>query len=562
MPQEPFDPLDTAAAERNIQLSLRQQQQLKELMSNYKLTPMTLAMKLNPRLMASPFHSYVSAKVAHTIAKGNGRLVISAPPRHGKSEIITKNTPIWTLENYGMKNVILCTYGGELSTDFGRKIRDLVQENQNFLDMKIRQDAHRVNNWHTDKGGAMMSVGVGGPITGRGADVLLIDDYLKDIKEAMSPTIRDGIWDWFQSTAFTRIEPGGSCIIIATRWHEDDLIGRILKHNPGGNWESIIIPAVAEVPGYNKDDPKTYHFVDILGRKNGEPLFPERYPLGPGPGTLMERKDVLGSYFFNALFQQRPESDTAKLTDKTWLKYFDQWSDLPWLADPTTKFSRDWDLAATEDGGDWLVGTLSAYHKETDQFAILNIKRKQLSPGKVEELVRETALEDGIGVTIGIEQEPGSSGKLLIHSYATRVLQGFTVVGNPTNANKVLRAQPWLANVENGKTYVFRASWNKVFEDEYDEFPGGEHDDQIDTAGAGYMRMSGKTRLKVAWGRGANGEGTPQSPIIHGPNPNDWRNQDKYQPKTGVLEGEIIPPTPTRSRVAWGQNRSSSRSRY
>lgn len=537
------------------QLSLRQQQQLQELMANYKLTPMTLAMRLNQRLMASPFHSYVSAKVAATIHKGNGRLVISAPPRHGKSEIITKNTPIWTLENYGQKNVILCTYGGELSTDFGRKIRDLVSENKHLLNMRIRQDAHRVNNWLTDLGGAMMSVGVGGPITGRGADVLLIDDYLKDIKEAMSQTTRDGIWDWFQSTAFTRIEPGGSCIIIATRWHEDDLIGRILKHNPGGYWESIIIPAIAEVPGYVKDDPLTHHLTDILGRKQGEPLFPERYPLGPGQGTLLERKDILGSYFFNALFQQRPESDTAKLTDKNWLKYFDKWTDLPWLFDPATKFSRDWDLAATEDGGDWLVGTLSAYYKPTDEYAILNVKRQQLSPGKVENLVRQTALEDGPHVTIGIEQEPGSSGKLLIHSYATTVLHGFTVVGNPTSSNKVLRAQPWLANVENGRTYLLKAAWNSIFADEYDSFPGGDHDDQVDTAGAGYSRMSGKARLKVAWGRNQG----DQNNQVHGPDRNDWRNQAQFQPNqdsNGALNGEILPPK--RSKVAWAQNHSSS----
>lgn len=546
------------------QLSLRQQQQLQELMANYKLTPMTLAMRLNPRLMASPFHSYVSAKVAATIHKGNGRLLISAPPRHGKSEIITKNTPIWTLENYGQKNVILCTYGAELSSDFGRKIRDIVKENQHQLNMRIRQDAERVNNWLTDLGGAMMSVGVGGPITGRGADVLLIDDYLKDIKEAMSLTTRDGIWDWFQSTAFTRIEPGGSCIIIATRWHEDDLIGRILKHNPGGNWESIIIPAIAEVPGYREDDPLTHHLRDILGRSHGEALFPERYPLGPGPGTLLERKDVLGSYFFNALFQQRPESDTAKLTDKNWLKYFDSYDQLSWLSAPETKYSRDWDLAATEDGGDWLVGTLSAYHQPTDQYAILNVKRKQLSPGAVEELVRTTAMEDGPSVTVGIEQEPGSSGKLLVHSYATRVLKGYTVVGNPTNANKVLRAQPWLANVENGRTYVFRAPWNKIWVDEYDEFPGGAHDDQIDTAAAGYMRMSGKSRLKVAWGRNSNSDPNSPNGVIHGPNPLDWRNQGKYQPQTNpsqVLEGEILPPVSRRSSIAWGQNRRH-RDRY
>src|SRR5690606_11634205 len=198
------------------------------------------------------------------------------------------------LENYGRKNLILCSYGAELSTDFGRQIRDIIQDNEHLLNVRIRPDAERVNNWLTQQGGAMRSVGLGGPITGRGADVLIIDDYIKEIKEALSTVHREYIWNWFVTTAFTRLEPGGTVIIVATRWHHDDLIGRILKNFPG-EFTNIVIPAISE-----KQTP------DILGRPIGEPLFPERYPLGPGPGSLLERKNVLGSFFFNALYQQRP----------------------------------------------------------------------------------------------------------------------------------------------------------------------------------------------------------------------------------------------------------------
>ena len=144
----------------------------------------------------------------------------------------------------------------------------------------------------------MVSVGLGGAITGRGADVLLIDDYIKEIKEALSTTTREYIWNWFTTTAFTRLEPGGTCIIIATRWHHDDLIGRILKHNPGGAWDYIHIPAEAMEN-------------DLLGRAVGEPLFPERYPIE----VLRERKAVLGSFFYNALYQQIPENPEAAITD-------------------------------------------------------------------------------------------------------------------------------------------------------------------------------------------------------------------------------------------------------
>lgn len=459
---------------------------LEKLLQNYKLTPMSLAMKLNPAIIPAPHLMYISTKVASAIAKGGGRIIISLPPRHGKSELITKNVPIWTLENYGKKNVILCSYGGDLSTDFGRKVRDLIQDNTALLNVRIRKDAERVNNWLTDQGGAMYSVGLGGPITGRGADVLIIDDYIKEIKEANSKLQRDYIWDWFTTTAYTRLEPGATVIIVATRWHHDDLIGRILKNFPG-QFENIVIPAIAEMN-------------DILGRPLGTPLFEERYPL-EGPNGLLDRKKVLGSFYFNALYQQRPENDAGQMTDKRWIKYLARVPDLTGF-----KIARIWDLAATDDGGDYMVGTLMAYHPKRDICIILDIKREQLGPFKVERKVGLTAKEDGTNIPIYIEQEPGSSGKLLVANYQMTTLKGYKVEGVPASPkqNKATRAQPFLAAVEAGRVYLIEAPWNQAFVDEYDEFPGGEHDDQIDTCGIGYHKLSGKKFLKVAWAKDHN----------------------------------------------------------
>ena len=243
------------------------EEQLRALGSNYRLTPATLAVKLDKDWIPAKHLQYISAKVAHAISKGNGRLIISAPPRHGKSQLITRTVPIWIHERFGNKEVVLTTYGGELSADFGREVRDTIINNPKILTSRIRRDSSKVSNWMTEQGGSMRSIGIGGPITGRGADILLIDDYIKEIKEAYSVTYRDYIWNWFVTTAFTRIEPGGTCIIIATRWHHDDLIGRILRAKDQlGDWEYIRLPAEAEEN-------------DALGRAVGEPLFPERYPL-------------------------------------------------------------------------------------------------------------------------------------------------------------------------------------------------------------------------------------------------------------------------------------------
>lgn len=476
-------------------LTRQQELQLDKLLNNYRLTPMTLACKLNPSLIPTHYLSYISVRIANAISKGNGRLIISLPPRHGKSELVTKNTPIWTLENFGQKNVILCSYGGDLSTDFGRKVRNIINDNKHLLNLRIRRDAERANNWLTEQNGAMYSVGLGGPITGRGADVLIIDDYIKEIKEALSQNQRDYIWDWFVTTAFTRLEPNATVIIVATRWHHDDLIGRILKKSPGIHpWENIVIPAFAEPKGYIASNKDTHHITDQFGRKFGEPLFEEHFPTR----ELNDRKSTLGSFFFNALYQQRPENDAGKLTDKNWLKYIP----LPPKITPAMKLVRVWDLAATEDGGDYMVGLLGAYDTEHDVYYILDIRRGQFGPMGVELAVVETAHRDGKNIPIRIEREPGSSGKLLVANYAAKPeLRGYNVQDHPANDNKLYRAQPFLAAVEAGRVYILKASWNDQFETEYDDYPGGDHDDQIDCAGAAYTILTGKKLLRASWGR-------------------------------------------------------------
>jgi predicted phage terminase large subunit-like protein len=465
-------------------LSPYELQQLKQLASNYKLTPATLAHKLNPYWKPAPFLLKMALEIAQAIIKGNQRLVISVPPRHGKSELITKYTTIWILEHFPWLHVILATYGADLSTDFGRKVRDIIAQNQDLLTVELRRDANRADNWVTQAGGGMISVGLGGPITGRGANIFIIDDYIKEIKEATSQAHRDYIWAWFVTTALTRLEPGATMIIIATRWHHDDLIGRILKENPGGRWKEIWYPALA-VEGVQ----------DALGRQPGEPLFPERFPLS----DLLERKETLGSYFFNALYQQRPENDQAKLTNKDWLEIVDQLPPFQQL-----RRIRVWDFAATPDGGDYTVGTEMAYHEPTDTVYILNVIRRQLSSGQVEVLVRNTAVDDSQNVDVFIEQEPGSSGKALIAHYQNNVLPEFNVYSTPTNDGKLARAQPFLGGCEAGKVKLLRGHWNAKFLSEFDEFPSdlkAKKDDQVDTAAAGYVIFKGTKVLSSSWGR-------------------------------------------------------------
>jgi predicted phage terminase large subunit-like protein len=455
---------------------------------NWRLTPATLATKITKgQWIAAPWLKYVSTRVAHGIAKGGARIIISAPPRHGKSELIDVNTPIWVLENFPRRNVILASYGADLSVGFGRRVRNTIRENEHLLNVRISDDSSQAAMFNTNQGGYMASVGLGGAITGRGAHVLLIDDYIKEIKEALSPAYREYAWNWFVTVAMTRLEPGASVIIIATRWHSDDLIGRILKNFPG-EWENICCPAIA-LEG------------DILGRKVGEPLFPERY----GIPFLESQKELLGSVFFNALYQQQPVDEAQKLTQTSWLKECNQ---LPAL---DFKWARIWDLAATEGGGDYTVGSLLGYSKSTNVAVIGNIVRHQISPGKIEKLVRRIAVADGTDTKVLIEKEPGSAGKHLVDHYEKAVLPEFSVDAVPAVNSKLIRAQPFLAAAEAGKVYLLDESigqtdgaeggWQDHFIREFETFPGGNFDDQVDTVAAGYNYLSGKKVFTASWGR-------------------------------------------------------------
>ncbi len=459
-------------------LNVRQKHLTEELLGNYKLTPATLGVKLDPTWIPKPFLTYISMKIAKAVARGYGRLLISVPPRHGKSQLATIFTSAWFLENFPNKNVVLTTYGADLSTDFGRATRDIIEQNPDLFNVRLRQDSKKVSRFQTNFGGAMMSVGLGGPITGRGADLLLIDDYIKEIKEAESKTYRNYVYNWFTTTAMSRREPGCTVIIIATRWHHDDLIGRLLKKFRD-DWELIEIPALA----YDNCP---------FGRIPGEPLFPERFPLW----ELQGQRRLFGSHWFDALYQQRPHDTAGSLSNKDWIETVDSIPNKPSL-----RFARIWDLAGTAGGGDYTVGMLLVLDPDTFTLYILHITRKQVSSGQVELLAKNAALSDGLATTVYIEQEPGSSGKALIENYQNHVLPAHKVIGVPSTSAKQIRAQAVLAAAEFGKVKMLRGKWNDDFLDEMDDFPDSDFDDQMDCLAIGYNMLMGKKLLSVVWGR-------------------------------------------------------------
>ena len=260
----------------------------------WKYLPHTFAAHMSDGAWLSYDYLVMLSNIIVTaVTQGGGRILVSLPPRHGKSSFLSQWLPFWFLSMWPQKRVILTTYEANFAATWGRKVRNLVQEKGPEVGVHLAPDATASNNWATFMEGGMMTAGVGGPITGKGGDLLLCDDPHKNWQEAQSPTIRKTIKDWFDSTFYTRLEPGGTIIVLHTRWHEDDLIGYLMREKPEDGWFHLRIPAIAE-DWNNEEDP--------LGRKVGAALCPQRYD----EKALNRIKANMTPMMWNALFQQRP----------------------------------------------------------------------------------------------------------------------------------------------------------------------------------------------------------------------------------------------------------------
>ncbi|MEE9528437.1 MAG: phage terminase large subunit [Dehalococcoidia bacterium] len=460
--------------------------------SAYNLTPATLANKVSRGEWLPAKHlMYISGIIAHELSKGNARLIISMAPRHGKSELISKWTSLWFLNNFPMHEIILCSYGAELATAFGGQVRDLIDidhgpEGANLLNCHLNKKYTRVAGFKTTEGGGMRSAGVGGTVYGLGADLLLIDDYFKNPEEAESQSARDKLWDWFSTVAMSRMHEDASCIIIATRWNDDDLSGRLLKLT-GERWKEISLAVRIDDEEMAKADP--------LGREVGEVLWPELR----NHDYVKEREEIMSSYFFAAVMQQKPKKPGSGRFQRDWVNVIEQ-HEVPHYQH--LKHVRSWDLAGTEDGGDHTAGLLMAKDVRNNRVYLLDMQRFQKSPGKVKRHVKDTAELDTVSARILIEQEPGSAGKAVVEDYIS-YLPEYSVHGIKPTGSKLVRADPFFAAAEHGRVFMLRAPWNDDFLDECVEMSDDAlEDDQVDAASQGFNDLFQVKAKAGVFGRG------------------------------------------------------------
>ena len=293
-----------------------------------------------PGYQAADHHRQI-AEALESVEQGKTkRLMIFMPPRHGKSELASRRFPAWYLGRHPDRQIIASSYNSELASDFGRDVRNTVAspEYNEVFGIGLKEDSKAANRWNTDKGGSYIAAGVGTAVTGRGAHVALIDDPFKDRQEADSETTRERVWDWYRSTLYTRLMPRGSIILIQTRWHEDDLAGRLLEDmkTGGDQWDVLELKAL----------------------ENGKALWPDWYPLE----SLEQIKRAIGPREWSALYQQSPQPDEGTFFLRDW---FNNWKDLPKL-----KIYGTSDYAVTDGGGDYTVHRVWGVDKDSHLYRL------------------------------------------------------------------------------------------------------------------------------------------------------------------------------------------------
>lgn len=413
--------------------------------------------------------------------KKSPRLIITMPPRSGKSELVSRRFPAFALGRNPELQIIATSYSSDLSQRFNRDVQRVIDDEKYFdlfpntrlSNSRVRTDSRgsyiRTSDLFEIVGhaGAYRSCGVGGGITGQGADILIIDDPIKDRAQAGSKTIRDSIWDWYTSTAYTRLSPGGGVIVMATRWHTDDLIGRLIQRmGEGDTFRIVNYPAIAE------------H--DELHRKAGEALHPERYPLS----TLLQIQKTIGSRDWEALYQQHPVPDGGALFKLEW---FRRWtaSNLPPEFDHTL---MSWDMTFKDSkNSDYVVGQV--WGKKGPNFYLLDQVRGQWDFVKTKEMVRVLAQKWPRVVRKLVEDKANGSAVI---SELKSTVSGFVPI-TPTES-KEARASSVTPYFEAGNVFIpedTEAPWVPHYVSELLEFPAGSHDDQCFVAGTKVATLFG-----------------------------------------------------------------------
>jgi predicted phage terminase large subunit-like protein len=411
-------------------------------------------------------HRLLIDELARLAEGKTDRLMLLMPPGSAKSTYASVLFPAWFLARHPRSAIIAASHTASLATHFGRRVRAMAAGHPDILGYTLDRGHRAAGDWATDRGGEYYATGVRGPLAGRRADLILIDDPVRTTVEADSARARDQLWEWYRTDLATRLKPSGRIVLIMTRWHQDDLGGRLIAGGDG--WRVVRLPALAEA-----DDP--------LGRIEGAPIWPEWEDLE----QLARRRAEVGPRAWSAQYQQSPTPDGGTLF------HIPRIAVLP-AAPAEARYVRAWDLAATAAASghdpDWTVG-LKLGREPSGRLVVADIVRLRGGPHEVEQAVVNTAALDGRAVAVGLPQDPGQAGKQQVAWLAAR-LGGHRIVATPETGAKSTRAVPVASQADAGNLALVAASWNRDFLDELRDFPFGQKDDQVDALSRAFAMLT------------------------------------------------------------------------
>ncbi len=416
-------------------------------------------------------HHKIMAAAFERVAKGElKRLIINMPPRHTKSEFASYLLPSWFLGKFPGKKVIQTSHTAELAVGFGRKVRNLVDSevyNSIFPELSLQADSKAAGRWNTSKGGDYFAIGVGGAVTGKGADLLIIDDPHSEQEAALAavnPDIYDKVYEWYTSGPRQRLQPGGAIVIVMTRWAQRDLTGQVLKNaalRGETDWEVIEFPAIMP---------------------SGKPLWPEFWSLE----ELEALHEELPNAKWQAQYQQNPVGNESAIVKRDWWKIWE--GERP----PKCEYIlQTWDTAFEKhQRADFSAGTTwGVFYNEEDNDApniiLLNTYKKRV---EFPELKRDVLAEYKEWEPDGLLIEKKASGAPLIYDLRAMGIpvQEYT----PSKGqDKIARLNSVSDIIASGKVWVPQTRWAEELMDEVAAFPSGEHDDLVDATTLALMRF-------------------------------------------------------------------------
>ena len=417
-------------------------------------------------------HHALMAKKFEAIAKGEmKRVIINMPPRHTKSEFASYLLPSWFLGLHPAKKVIQCSNTADLAVGFGRKVRNLVDSEQYatvFPGVKLRQDSKAAGRWATNKNGEYFAIGVGGTVTGKGADLLIIDDPHSEQEAALAagnPEIYQKVYEWYTSGPRQRLQPGGAIVIVMTRWGEADLTGRVLqdalKREKGEEWELIELPAIMP---------------------SGNPLWPEFWSID----ELEALKEELPVSKWNAQYQQKPTGEEGALVKREWWQIWER--ERP----PRCEYViQSWDTAFTKsERSDYSACTVwGVFHMDEDpknvNVILLEAYQERLEFPELKEKAFEMYNIWEPDTCIIEAKAAGSPLIFEMRRMGVPVQEYTPVRGN----DKFVRINSVTDLFRSGKVWAPDTRWAHELIEQMAAFPNAAHDDLVDSSTQALIRF-------------------------------------------------------------------------